>query len=412
MLILSVFSFIAVLFFTAVRASLSSSIRLRLQLESHHLTLEGRAARLFINQTTRVSLTLKTARNLFLVLWILSAFVLCFHLGAAEPGSLRGIGYFALGFSVFCFLMADMVVANLSSLHPYALLRLFSPLFLLTYTICSPVTSVLYWFRNLIFSQADKLPGSSDKQISKSEDFEDLINSLNEGASNELPHTEVQILQNALDFQEVKAGACMIPRSEVVAMEINSSIDELIARFTATRLTRILIFRENIENIIGYVHSFELFRKPVSVISMVRPVVVVPETTPVRDLLTLFIKQHRNIALVIDEYGGTSGILTMEDVIEELFGEIDDEHDSDQLLEKKLNEKEYLLSARLEVSYLNEKYGFQIPDSADYHTLGGFVFHLAQGMPRPKQKLFYELFRLEVMEMNANRVETVKMILK
>jgi putative hemolysin len=410
MLITSVFSFVAVLFFTSIRASLSSSIRLRLQLESHHLTLAGKAARLFISQTTRVSLTIKWARSLFLTVWALSVYLICTH-PDTSAGAMHA-GVFTILISVFIFFVSDLVVANLSSLHPYALLRLLAPLFLFTYIVCWPLTSLLYWCRQQIFSKAHPRHGDAEKRESKSEDFEDLVNSMNEGHSEQVPFSEVQILQNALDFQDVKAGSCMIPRSEVVAMEINSSVDDLIAKFTSTRLTRILIYRESIENIIGYVHSFELFRKPVSVISMVRPVVVVPETTPIRELLTLFIKQHRNIALVIDEYGGTSGILTMEDVIEELFGEIDDEHDSDEHLEKRLNEKEYLLSARLEVDYLNEKYGFSIPVSPDYTTLGGFVFHLGQGLPRPKQKLFHEHLRFEVVEMNANRVETVKLSLK
>jgi CBS domain containing-hemolysin-like protein len=189
-------------------------------------------------------------------------------------------------------------------------------------------------------------------------------------------------------------------------------VEELVRRFTSTRLTRILIFRESIENIIGYVHSFEMFRKPVSIISVIRPVVVVPETIGVQDLLTLFIKQRRNIAVVVDEYGGTSGILTMEDVIEELFGEIDDEHDNDQLLEKKLNEKQYLFSARLEIAYLNEKYGFSLPESKDFSTLGGLVVHLGEGLPRPRQKLFSDHFRLEVVEVKEHRLETVKLILK
>jgi putative hemolysin len=409
MLFISVFSFVAVLFYSAMRASLGSALWLRLELESHNTTAAGKACALFIKETVRVSLSLKASRIFFLVCWGLYAFHLITHTG--RTGILQ-ITLFSLLLSCFLFLISDMVIGNLSRLNPYALLRLLSPFFLVSYVLFWPVTSVLYYCRKIIFAMPGKLPDTGEKRVRRAEDFEELVNSISEGNPHVLPEPEVEILQKALDFGDVKAGACMIPRSEVVAMEINAPVEELIAKFTATRLTRILIYRENIENIIGYVHSFELFRKPVSIISIIRPVAVVPETMPINDLLTLFIKQRRNIALVVDEYGGTSGILTMEDVIEELFGEIDDEHDNDQLLEKELNEKEYLFSARLEINYLNEKYGFDFPESGDYTTLGGFLVHLGEGIPRIRQRLFYSHYRFEVTEMNANRVENVKVIRK
>jgi putative hemolysin len=283
---------------------------------------------------------------------------------------------------------------------------------LLSYAAFWPFTALLYGLRKIIFKLSGNTVPGSEATGSGADDFEELVNSLHDGNSTAPREPELEILQKAIDFQDHKAKFCMIPRSEVVAMEINSPVQELVQRFTDTRLTRILIYRESRENIIGYVHSFEMFRKPVSVISVIRPVVVVPETMPVQEVLALFIKQRRSMAVVVDEYGGTSGILTMEDVIEELFGEIDDEHDNEQLLEKKLNEKEYLFAARLEINYLNEKYGFDLPGSKEYTSLGGLVVHLSEGIPRPRQKLFIAHFRLEAVEVNGNRLETVKLILK
>jgi putative hemolysin len=409
-LLLFIFSFLAVLFYTALRASLAASLRLRLELESHHATFAGRTATLFIKETTRVSLSIKTGRSFFFITSALSLYLLCEPCGCVASGYSAGSFFFALAASALFLLIGDAFTGNLSRLNPYFVLRMLAPLFLLSYVIFWPLTSLLFNLRERIFQRQGK--GASVKKESLAADFEELVNSLYEGNPNTAQEPEVQILQNALDFQDVKAGSCMIPRSEVVAMEINSPVEELIRRFTATRLTRIFIFRESIENIVGYVHSFEMFRKPVSIISVIRPVVVVPETIGVQDLLTLFIKQRRNIAVVVDEYGGTSGILTMEDVIEELFGEIDDEHDSDQLLEKKLNERQYLFSARLEIAYLNEKYGFNLPESKDFSTLGGLVVHLGEGLPRPRQKLFSDHFRIEVVEVKEQRLETVKLILK
>jgi len=413
MLFVAIFAFVGVLIITSIRASLNASLRLRLELESHHQTFAGKASHLFISETVKVSLFLKASRTVFVLCWALSSRILWEQMLALPfSTTIQGLLLLGLLFSCILFVVSDVFVANISQIHPYAQLKILSPLFLLSYYIFLPVTETISYFRNRIFSDGDIKTNSSGKTESRSEDFEELIISLQEGNPHLASEPEVQILQKAIDFQDVLAGSCMIPRSEVVAMEINSSIQDLVKKFIATRLTRILIYRESIENIIGYVHSFELFLKPVSIISLVRPVVVVPETIPVQDLLTLFIKQRRNIAVVVDEYGGTSGILTMEDVIEELFGEIDDEHDNDEFLEKKINDHQYLFSARLEIPYLNEKYNLGLPASKDYTTLGGLVAHLGEGMPRPKQKVFSDRFRLEVTEMEGNRVETVKVILK
>jgi putative hemolysin len=411
MIIASILLFVTILIYSALRASLASSLRLRLELESLNTGMTGRAAALFIKEPTRATLSVKTGRSFFTILWVLS--LCCLLLPAYSFISFSyGAAVFCLLVSIALWLLADAAIGSLTRMHPYTVLRLMAPFFLISYIIFWPVSSLLFRMRTHILSRSAQ--GADAKKESGSEDFEELVSSLykDKGGEDPAQEPEVQILQNALAFQDVKAGACMIPRSEVVAMEINCSVNDLIRKFTSTRLTRILIYRESIENIVGYVHSFELFRKPVSVISVIRPVVVVPETVGVQEVLTLFIKQRRNIAVVVDEYGGTSGILTMEDVIEELFGEIDDEHDNDQLLEKKLNEKEYLFSGRLEISYLNEKYNFRLPESKDFTTLGGLVVHLGEGLPRPKQKLFSGHFRLEVVEVNNSKLETVKLILK
>ncbi|MFI5148984.1 MAG: hemolysin family protein [Bacteroidia bacterium] len=412
MLFLCIFSFLAILLHTGMRSVFGHTLRLRLELESHHLTMHGRAARLFLKHTVQVSLALKTARNFFILSWVLSLFLIVKNAGMMPAEGRLAIPLFTVLCALLLFLAADILAYNLSRIQPYALLRVLAPLFLFSYALIWPVSMFLYRIRQNLFRHSGPDTRPHEANESRSEDFEELVSSLQEVNAIKETEPEVKILQNALEFRDVKAGSCMIPRSEVVAVEINSPVEALIRKFTETRLTRILIYRESIENIIGYVHSFEMFRKPVSIISVIRPVVVVPETIPVKDLLTLFIRQRRNMALVVDEYGGTSGVLTIEDVIEELFGEIDDEHDQDHLLEKQLNEKEYLFSARLEISYLNEKYGFHLPESRDYTSLGGLMFHLGEGVPRQKQKLFYNNIRLEAFEVSNNRVETVKLILK
>jgi CBS domain containing-hemolysin-like protein len=187
--------------------------------------------------------------------------------------------------------------------------------------------------------------------------------------------SEIQIFQNALEFQNVKAREVMIPRTEIVAVEVSESIDVLKNVFIETGLSKILVFKENLDEIIGYVHSFELFKNPKNLRSILLPVEFVPETMMINDILNNLIMKRKSMAIVIDEYGGTSGIITIEDIIEELFGEIEDEHDSSELLEEQINDKTFNFSGRLEVDYLNETYNLQLPEDEAYETLGGLIIY-------------------------------------
>jgi len=193
--------------------------------------------------------------------------------------------------------------------------------------------------------------------------------------------TEIKIFKNALDFSSIKARECMVPRNEIVAVDVESSTEELKTKFIETGLSKTMIYRDNIDNIIGYTHLFELFKKPDSIKNILLPVSVVPESMSASEILELFIKNKRSIVVVVDEFGGTAGIVTMEDIIEELFGEIQDEHDAEEMIENKISEKEYEFSARLEIDYLNEKYRFGLPVSDDYETLAGLIYNLCESIP-------------------------------
>ena len=183
--------------------------------------------------------------------------------------------------------------------------------------------------------------------------------------------TEIQFFQNAPEFAEVKARDVMVPRTEITAVELHETPKNLTRLFTETGYSKILVYKENIDNIIGYVHSYELFKKPKTIKSILMPVELVPETMLIQNILNALTKKRKSMAVVLDEYGGTSGILTVEDIIEELFGEIEDEHDSTDLYEEQLSETQFKFSARLEVDYLNEQYRLELPESDEYGTLGG-----------------------------------------
>lgn len=223
---------------------------------------------------------------------------------------------------------------------------------------------------------------------------------------------EIQIFQNALDFSKVKARECMVPRNEIVAMEINEDIDKLRQKFVETGYSKIVIYRENIDRIIGFTHSYELFKNPTDIKSILLPIALVPETMTANDILNLFIRERKSIALVVDEFGGTSGLLTVEDIIEEIFGEIEDEHDVVELVEEQISETEFVFSGRHEIDYLNEKYHLELPESDDYETLSGLIVHHCQNIPELSAKINIDAFNFEILEVEQTRIEKVQLLRK
>ncbi len=221
--------------------------------------------------------------------------------------------------------------------------------------------------------------------------------------------SEIQIFQNALEFTGVKAREVMVPRTEITAVELHETPKNLTKLFSETGYSKILIFKDTVDNIIGYVHSYELFKKPKTIKSILRPVELVPETMLIHDILKVLIKKRKSIAVVLDEYGGTSGIMTVEDIVEELFGEIEDEHDSTDLIEEQLSETSYKLSARLEVDYLNENYKFQLPEGDEYETLGGLIVNETGEIPEQDAEIAINNFRFTILEVSSTKIDMVFM---
>lgn len=218
---------------------------------------------------------------------------------------------------------------------------------------------------------------------------------------------EIQIFQNALEFAEVKAREVMVPRTELVGVELHDTTKSLNELFTETGLSKILVYKDTMDDILGYVHSFDLFKKPKSIKSILMPVEFVPETMLINDALNVLIKKRKSIAVVLDEYGGTSGIMTIEDIVEELFGEIEDEHDSTELLEEKIDDKKYKFSARLEVDYLNETYKLDLPESENYETLGGLIVNSTEEIPQQNDKVRIDNFQFTILEVSNTKIDLV-----
>jgi putative hemolysin len=221
---------------------------------------------------------------------------------------------------------------------------------------------------------------------------------------------DTRILENALEFRTVKVRECMVPRTEIEAVEFSDTVENLRKAFIETGHSKILIYKETIDNIIGYCHQLSLFRRPATIEEILTPVTVIPENMLANELLVRFIADHRSMALVVDEFGGTSGIVTVEDIIEEIFGEIQDEYDEDNsLVEQVLPEpNSYLFSARHEIDYLNEKYGLQLP-YGDYETLGGFILSEYEDIPKPGDIITVAPFTISILTMDENRINTVQL---
>ncbi len=221
--------------------------------------------------------------------------------------------------------------------------------------------------------------------------------------------SEVQIFQNALDFSDLKSRDIMIPRIELVAVEVHDYINNLKSLFISSGYSRILIYKDTVDDVLGYAHSSDLFNKPKSIKSMLMPVEFIPEAMHIKDVLNLLTAKRRTVAIVLDEYGGTSGMITIEDIVEELFGEIDDEFDNNELLENKLSDNEYKFSARIEVDYINEKYKLQLPVGEEYETLGGLIVNSTEEIPKINEEIKVDNFLFKILDVTNTRINLVSL---
>ena len=291
-----------------------------------------------------------------------------------------------------------------------SLLKLFAVPAYLFYVLFSFVSDFVIWISDVILKYLFKTEGD---QVQLAFTKVELGNYISEQMESVEAHdtidSEIQIFQNALEFSEVKSREVMVPRTELTAIEIHDSINNLNELFTQTGHSKILVYKTTIDDILGYVHSFDLFKDPKNIKSMLRPVEYVPETMFAKDVLNVLIKKRKSLAVVLDEYGGTSGIMTVEDVIEELVGEIEDEHDTFELIEEKTNENTYIFSARIEVDHINETYKLELPESENYETLGGFIVNHTEEIPEKNQEIRIEQFHFTIKEVSNTKIELVQL---
>lgn len=293
-------------------------------------------------------------------------------------------------------------------IYANSLLKLLALPAYIFYLLFSVFSSFVIWISDFVLKTFFKTKGDEEQLAFTKVELGNYISEQMESVeADDEVDSEIIIFQNALEFSEVKAREAMVPRTELTAIEIHDSIKNLSTLFTQTGHSKIVVFKNSIDDILGYVHAFDLFKNPKSIKSMLMPVEFVPETMLAKDILNVLSKKHKSLAVVLDEYGGTSGILTVEDIVEELFGEIEDEHDSVALIEEQIDDRSFLFSARIEVDYLNETYKLQLPEHENYETLGGLIVHFTQEIPEQNQQIKIENFQFTIQEVSNTKIELI-----
>ena len=292
------------------------------------------------------------------------------------------------------------------------LLKLFAIPAYFFYLLFYPFSSFIIWISDFVLRVFFKTKGDYvPLSFTKVELVDYISEQMGNAPKKEEVDAEVQMFQNALEFSGVKAREIMIPRTEIVAVDLNETIENLIATFVSSGFSKILIYNENIDDIVGYVHSFDMFKKPKTIKEVLIPVVTIPETIQINEVLNLLMRKRKSMAVVLDEYGGTSGIVTLEDIVEELFGEIEDEHDKDKFIEEKISDDEYLFSARLEVDYINETYHLNLPESEEYETLSGLIVLHTEEIPTQGETISLPPFVFSIEACSQTRIETVRIFI-
>jgi CBS domain containing-hemolysin-like protein len=303
---------------------------------------------------------------------------------------------------------AEFLPKVLFQIYANSLLKLLAIPAYLFYALFSFISDFIIWISDFILKHLFGTSGDEVQLAFSKIELGDYITEQMETVEKEDEiDTEIQIFQNALEFAAVKAREVMVPRTEIVAVEMHETPKNLAKLFTETGFSKILVYNDTVDNIIGYVHSYELFKKPKTIKSILLPVEFVPETMLIQDILNVLIKKRKSMAVVLDEYGGTSGLMTVEDIVEELFGEIEDEHDSTDLKEEQIDDTHYLFSARLEVDYINENYKLNLPTTDDYETLGGMLVHRMGEIPEKESEIQLENFKFTVLEVSSTKIDMV-----
>jgi CBS domain containing-hemolysin-like protein len=400
-------------FFSGMEIAFISSNKLRLELEKKQGTFASRITSVFAGNPGQYIATMLVGNNIALVVYgITMALILEPRIRLFIDSEVTVFIIQTIIATILILIIAEFIPKAIFRLKPNQILNALSLPVMVFYVLLFPVSRSIIWIGNILMKYllGTDVSKNSSKSVFGKIDLDHFVreNQPEFEQKDNIGH-DIKIFRNALDFSTIKIRECMIPRPEILAFEIDTPINEIKQAFIETGYARILIYKKSIDNIIGYINSKDFFKDFPDVRSMLNRIIIVPETMVARKLLSLFIKEKKSVAVVVDEFGGTAGMVTIEDIMEEIFGEIEDEHDTVDLEDRRLSENEFIFSGRIEIDYLNDKYNLGIPKEDDYETLAGFIIYHHESIPKIGQKVAIDPFLFEIIRMSKTRIELVNL---
>ena len=401
-------------FFSGMEIAFISSNKLQIELQNKQGDLAGRLLSGFIQRPGQFIGTTLMGNTISLVLYgTFMAFLMEDPLKTNLPPSLNNEGFILFSQTIVSTMVvlvtAEFLPKSLFLLNPNSMLSFFAIPFWIVYTLIYPIVWATVWLSRFFITKVLRLEYSEDKPVFTVTDLNSFIqNHLTKAKEQGHVDIDTKIFDNAVEFKTVRVRECMVPRTDIVSVEVDDPIEDLKAVFEESGHSKIIVYRESIDDVIGYCHQLELFKKPKTIEEILTPIIIAPESALANELLIQFIQERKSLALVVDEFGGTSGIVSMEDIIEEIFGEIEDEYDNDDLMEQKISEQEYVLSARHEIDYLNDKYEWDLP-IGDFETLSGLILSLTENLPKKGESVTFGPYTFTIITKQDHRIETVRL---
>jgi len=397
-------------FFSGMEIAFVSANKFRIELQNKQGQLSGRIFSYFAKSPSLFIGCMLVGNNVALVIYgIKMAILLDPFIALYISSELAILLIQTLIATSLVLVTAEFIPKTLFRINPNKILSYLAIPSIIAFVMIYPFAVVIISISQFILKTFFKIEFTKENPVFGKVDLDHYLNESDQPSSEEEEEPEIQIFRNALDFSNIKLRDCMVPRTEIVSLNIDDDITLLKKRFIETGLSKILIYRDDMENIIGYVHSKEIFNKPKNIKNTLLPVSIVPESMTANEMLNLFTKQQRSVALVVDEFGGTSGIVTIEDIIEELFGEIEDEHDKMETTDKKIGANDYLFSGRAEIDYLNKKHKLNLPESEEYETVSGMITFHHESIPNINEEIQIQTFLFKITKVSETRIEATHM---
>ena len=401
-------------FFSGMEIAFFSSDKLRLELDKGKHRINGKIIEIFYRNPGKYIATLLVGNNIALVIYSLAfSNLMNPFLSRFNSGESFNLIMQTIVSTIIILIVAEFIPKTIFRINPNVALNLLALPVALFYYLFYPVTKFAIGLSKLVlkyFFQV-KIEQKNEDRVFGRVDLNNLVGEMDGSQSNNTRKidSEIKLFQNALDFSKLKIRDCMIPRTDIVMLEVNDEMDVLSQKFIETGYSKIMIYQDNSDNIIGYVHSSDLFHNPTNIQSCLRKISFVPETMEANKLLSILLHEHKSTAIVVDEFGGTAGMITTEDILEEIFGEIEDEHDTPDIIEKKLGEDHYIFSGRASISYLNENYFLKIEEDDHYETLAGFILFHHSSFPKYNSVLLIGAFEFKILKSTRTKIELVEM---